>query len=129
MANLNFINGTLSGSGAVTITGNMNWTGGAIAGSGLLIVDNLTFTTNATVSIDLNGRLVTVLGNVALAGNLNLVSPSGFAPPVGSIVNLFSFSSGFSGGFRAINGEGLSNGNILVSQLTNEGLSFLVTQP
>jgi hypothetical protein len=60
---------------------------------------------------------------------MNMISPGGFAPPVGSIVNLFGFSAGFSGGFNAIGGLALGNGDILVTQLTDTGLSFLVTHP
>jgi len=129
IANLNFINGTLTGTGAVTISGTMNWNGGTLAGSGLLTAGSLALAANATVNIELGGRLVSVVGNLTLAGNLNLIDPGGFLPPVGSIVDLFTFSSGFSGGFGVIGGETLSNGDILSPQLTDAGLSFLVTQP
>ncbi len=105
--------------------------------------DGFTQTAEGSISVELGGTLtadrgIVYLGNpsssstvlVTLDGTLNVVLIDGYVPPVGTTIDIVSYSPGLlTGQFATINGLDIGNGTTFQPTYTNSALVLEVVAP
>jgi hypothetical protein len=115
---------TVNFGGATTIA-NFTFTSGTL-GEGDISAGTATFASTGSVAIDFPSVTISMSGSASLAGALNLITPNGYAPTVGSVIALLEFNGSHSGNFSSITGRTLANGDFLDEDLMSSGLFFKV---
>jgi hypothetical protein len=131
--------GTLSGGG--TVLGNVAVGGGIVApatgptAATLKVTGNLTETSQSDIQLDLSSPLaggfdaISVGGNLAMAGKLDVAAVGPFNPPLGSQYDLLDFASS-TGQFAQLNLPPLTGGLAWdTSALTSTGVIRVVQVP
>lgn len=108
------------------------------------VSDGFTQTAEGSISVELGGTLtadrgIVHLGNpstgsstvfVTLDGTLNVVLVDGYVPPVGTTIDIVSYSPGLlTGQFALINGLDIGNGTVFQPTYTNSALVLEVVAP
>jgi hypothetical protein len=123
------LNGTVSGTGEVDVTGTMTWTGGSITGMGVFDIEDLSLSSSSSVSLQLGGRILAINAKVDLSGDITFTLAPGSNTAVGQVFKAMTFADSFAGVFGDIGLPSLGDGDSFKESLTSSGLSFTIAAP